>query len=351
MKWGDSKRDSDPILAVWPEYRAWDGVWHMIEFAEGEPHEPQWRDRRIPAGDHVKADVYLDEQSATLAATALNTHLAATLDSRNVEEVVKTSLRLKARKALQAKTRLATEEKLMLQEAMARHRNTLRPSEVELYLPLPSEPYRAQLYQQLTEMPYLDVVLIGRLYQATLLFRDKDNRWSKPFRAGKAGAQKAQRAKIANGFGMNATLHWGKTKARIREILLPRANQLLKLASVQRLLDEARARGERILVVGSVVFWYEEDDSIGWQVKTVAPTEDADGTSTWEEGSIVSKNHGRIVVLPFVKEDGERVSGHTRNAPGDGPAKPRHPDHFVTVPFKRLNDDLMIGLYGELPYE
>lgn len=33
--------------------------------------------------------------------------------------------------------------------------------------------------------------------------------------------------------------HWERTKARIRGILLPRANQLLQLASVQRLSERA----------------------------------------------------------------------------------------------------------------
>ena len=39
-----------------------------------------------------------------------------------------------------------------------------------------------------------------------------------------------------------------------------------------------------------------------------------------------------------------------RNAPGDGSALPRHPDHFVDIPFReQLCGDLMIGLFGELP--
>jgi hypothetical protein len=45
--------------------------------------------------------------------------------------------------------------------------------------------------------------------------------------AGERAAMTAERAKIANGFSHSATAHWGKTKAKIREILLPRANQLL----------------------------------------------------------------------------------------------------------------------------
>lgn len=71
----------------------------------------------------------------------------------------------------------------------------------------------------------------------------------------------------------------------------------------------------------------------------------------WKEGTIRSTNHGRLVILPYIKESGEQVRGHTRNGPNDGRAKPRHPDHYVDIPFAQLDGDLMIGLFGELPYE
>ena len=48
---------------------------------------------------------------------------------------------------------------------------------------------------------------------------------------------------------------------------------------------------------------------------------------------------------------GEKVQGHTKNAPHDGKALPRHPDQYVSLPFEILNGDLMIGLFGELHYE
>ena len=62
------------------------------------------------------------------------------------------------------------------------------------------------------------------------------------------------RAEIANGFGFSHEEHWGRCKAAIRKILLPRANQLLQLAGVQRMLAEALMRGEKVLVCGSYVF-------------------------------------------------------------------------------------------------
>ncbi|WP_198406649.1 hypothetical protein [Paracoccus yeei] len=57
------------------------------------------------------------------------------------------------------------------------------------------------------------------------------------------------------------------------------------------------------------------------------------------------------MVLPYIKENGEQVRGHTKNGPNDGRALPRHHDHYVEIPFSLYGGDLMIGLFGELPYE
>jgi hypothetical protein len=80
------------------------------------------------------------------------------------------------------------------------------------------------------------------------------------------------------------------------------------------------------------------------------PTSES-GNTIWYKGTILSKNHGRIVVLPYIKENGERVQGHTKNGPHHGRATPRQPDEHVELPFEVLDGYLMIGLFGELPYE
>ncbi|CHK89876.1 Uncharacterised protein [Salmonella enterica subsp. enterica serovar Typhi] len=77
----------------------------------------------------------------------------------------------------------------------------------------------------------------------------------------------------------------------------------------------------------------------------------SNGNTLWKEGTIISKNHGRIVVLPYTKENGEHVRGYTKNAPNDGNALPRHKNEYVELPFEVLEGDLMIGLLGELNYE
>ncbi|VWB22691.1 hypothetical protein [Burkholderia stagnalis] len=352
MKWGDSKRDFDTILAVWPTYNPVFDAWVMEELVDNGELPPKWRDRRVPTeAGHVRLDVYLVKEAAHGSAAVLNAQFAAELQNRCGNEMVRQSLQLKVSKSLQAKERLADEESLMLSEAKRRHQSSPRPAASELVLDEASEIYRAELAAQLNEMPYLPVVLLGEHGRRVIVYRTPDGNWTKPYYVSKRSATEALRARIACGFGLNYRMHWGKAKANIRQILLPRANQLLQLASVQRMLADALARGERVLVCNGIVFWYEDDGTVGWQVKQTADTTDSEGATLWETGTILSKNHGRLVILPYIKEDGERVQGHTRNAPNDGLAKPRHPSQYVNIPFKKLQGDLMIGLLGELPYE
>lgn len=355
LKWADLHRSSDNILVAWPYYRPLYDRWFMQELVDKGELSPVWRDRLVPGEDDaVFVDHYPDQSSAVAAANALNPILRQALTSREMSPAAKRSLELKVDKALQSKKRLQEEEALMLAEALRRHQGTERPEAASLKLVSQSESYRHELAEQLAAMPYLEVAKVGRSngrWTRVLLYKGPDGVWSKPYIAGEKAAITAERAKIANGFGLSAAAHWGETKAKIRQILLPRANRLLQLASVQRLLAEAFARGERVLVSNGIVFWYEEDNGIGWQVKETSSTRESDGATIWREGTIRSTNHGRLVVLPYIKENGEHVCGHTKNGPHDGRALPRHPDHYVDIPFSLYDGDLMIGLFGELPYE
>ncbi|MEF3129399.1 hypothetical protein [Rhizobium leguminosarum] len=327
----------------------------MQELVDKDELSPVWRERMVPGeDDSVRADPYADRKAAIEAAEALNPVLRAAISARTADSVAKRSLELKVDKALQSKRRLQEEESLMLAEALRRHTDDPRLDAEALKLAPDSERYREDLAEQLAEMPYLRVAKVGRSnnrWTHALLYLGPDGVWSKPYQAGDKAAQTAERAKIANGFGLSATSHWGKMKAKIRQILLPRANELLKLASVQRILAEALARGERVLVSNGIVFWYEPDGDIGWQVKETSSTRESEGATIWKEGTILSTNHGRLVVLPYIKETGELVRGHTKNGPNDGRALPRHRDYYVEIPFSLYDGDLMIGLFGELPYE
>jgi hypothetical protein len=355
MKWGDNIRDFDTALAVWPHYRPLFDNWLMQELVEQGDKAPIWRDRRVPTENgSVRGDVYPDRDAALSAAATLNRTLHDALAVREMDAARKLSFQLKVAKNLQSKERLRDEEELMLAEARRRHANDPRPDPSAIVLPAESAPFRQELSEQLSDMPYLKMVMVGeptRRWHRSILYLSHDNIWSKPYMAGERTAEKAMRARIANGFGYSADDHWGKTKAKIRQILLPRANQLLQLASVQRMLAEALANGQKVLVSNGIVFWYEEDGGIGWQVKQTTSTKESEGSTLWKEGTIRSINHGRLVILPYIKESGEQVRGHTRNGPNDGRAKPRYPDHYVDIPFAQLDGDLMIGLFGELPYE
>lgn len=355
LKWSELKRASDVVLAVWPHYRPRFERWMMQELIDKGEFAPIWRDRMVPGeNDRVFADHYPDRETAIAAANELNPPLQQALAARAIDPVIKRSLTLKVDKALQAKQRLQDEEALMLAEALRRHADDERPDAAALKLVPDSERYRQELAEQLAKMPYLKVAKVGRTgnsWRYVLLYLGPDGVWPKPYPAGEKAAQTAERAKIANGFNLSASSHWGKTKSRIRQILLPRANQLLQLASVQRMLAEALARGERVLVSNGIVFWYEPNGGVGWLVKETSSTRDSEGATIWREGTIVSTNHGRLVVLPYVKENGEHFRGHTKNGPNDGRALPRHPDHYVEIPFHLYDGDLMIGLFGELPYE
>lgn len=44
------------------------------------------------------------------------------------------------------------------------------------------------------------------------------------------------------------------------------------------------------------------------------------GGRPWFDGPIISRNYGSIIVPPFMKADGTKVVGHTKNPPGEGPA-------------------------------
>ena len=241
----------------------------------------------------------------------------------------------------------------MRSEAIKRHTATPRAPIEVLRLHEDAEIYRAEIIENTRAMPYLRTMMVGMLATRALIESKDGVKWGRPWRRLTArAAEVAHRAEIAEGFGFSPHHNWSTTKAEIRHILLPRANQLLKLASVRRLLDEALAQGTRVLVLGGFVFWYEAEGKVGWIVKALGSAKaSGDGDTIWEAGKIVSKNHGRIVVLPYIKENGEHVSGYTKNVAGDGPALPRHPTQYVELPFSRLEGDAMIKLLGELPYE
>ncbi|WP_437881069.1 hypothetical protein [Pseudomonas sp. LRF_L74] len=327
-----------------------ENVWHMFELQLKTDGKLGWYLRRDDEGRGGFGPItYRDYEPAVAEARATNIQLANAVDGLGLPALQRESLRLKVQKALSAEERRLSEERLMLAEAIKRHAGDTRPRLEDLtIIGYTVADVRPELQAYLQRYPYVQFALAGHwVFQ-----REGEHTW-KAYTSytGKAGLY-CGRERIARGFGFSGTDHWGKTKAAIRDELLPRANKLLHLASVKRLLADALHRGQRVLIVGGFVFWYEDGKVPQWVVKQVgAAGSAADGEALWWEGTILSKNHGRIVVLPYIKESGEKVQGHTKNAPHDGKALPRHPDDYVELPFEVLDGDLMYGLFGELNYE
>lgn len=53
----------------------------------------------------------------------------------------------------------------------------------------------------------------------------------------------------------------------------------------------------------------------------------------------LSKKYLRVVVLPYIRESGERVQRHTQNAPQDGKSLPRSRNGYFDISYKLLQGD------------
>ena len=341
-----------PDLAFWPQPWYETDKWQMYSLKLRTDGTVHWFRRYLERGipSHAYADIYENYDDAKKSAIELNKNIEFDIDKLPLSLPEKESLRLKVDNALTAKTRLINEEQSMLKEALKKHANDPRISADELILKPELEKLREPLYIALTEMPYLRCIFLPHYH--VFLYIEEGNTWQLLNCTTSKAAKIYYLERIARGFGLSGEAHWGKTKSEIRSMLLPRANQLLQESSVKRMLDEALRNGKKVLVSGNYVFWYEDKNQLGWCVKVINDNDgNSKGNTIWKEGTIISKNHGRIVVLPYTKENGEHVKGYTKNAPNDGNSLPRHKDEYVELPFEILDGDLMYSLFGELNYE
>ncbi|MGF6222025.1 hypothetical protein [Pseudomonas sp. YL-218 TE3947] len=337
-------------LALFPFRWYETGRWIIRALKFVQPGGVAWMNHYIEDNGHAKAKTFMSHEEARALTSEFNGEIAARVDALQLDEILRASLTLKAEKEITVQERLADEECMMLGEALRRNASAERPLRSDLILPPDLEGMRDKLFEQLVVAPYLQIVYFPGYKIA--LARNGEHDWSRRLNPTKKCAVYCQREVIARGFGLSGTAHWGKTKIEIRAQLLPRANTLLQVASIQKMLMEARARGQRVVVMSGFVFWYEETGTPGWTVKTTGGDSASErGETLWYEGTIISKNHGRIVILPYIKENGQKVQGHTKNSSHEKKALPRHPDEYVELPFEILRGDLMIGLFGELPYE
>jgi len=332
------------------EFDPYYNLWFVQVLVARGASPPSWRRHHPNDTPEIPARAFPIREEAEARAHELNTLFDQELANEPIAER-RISLQLRAQKARQSHQRLQQEEELMLAIARARGLSEVPVAILPARLHPDSEPHREEIEAELSQYPYIRSIGFGDRLRRQLIQRQKDGSWSKPFRASRQGLKCAYRAPIANGFGLSEFDHYGKTKAAIRQMLLPEASRILTMRGVQRLLADALSRGKRAVVWGSYVFWYEQG-GIGWQVKERSGSPDSeDDEAIWFEGKIHSVNFGRIVVLPYIKSNGERVRGHTKNAPHDGPAKPRAPGEELVLEFEQLDGDLMRGLLGEFRYE
>lgn len=331
--------------------RAFWVVNELVLYDSGEQGWRYMRERPWP-GEPWQTVKFPAQEAACAAAGRVNREIKERLAHEKSE-------RLKREKDAAKLARRIGEEDLMRAAAITRHKGALRVPTEAITGEFAAERHRDEIVSATQEMPYLRHIYCRSAWPERLYVSDDGLSWrvdwtdtKHKFGPPQAKAREVgRRAQVAEGFGFEARANWGQTKAAIRRILKPRANELLEQASVRRLLDEALANGRKCLIWGNVAFWYEET-GLTWKVLKVGQRDGAErGDIIWYEGTILSINHGRIIVLPYRKADGTEVSGHTKNSKADGPARPRHPSQYVEIPFERLDGDTMVGLHGELPYE
>lgn len=212
MKWGDSNRDHDTILAVWPSCEPLSGIWQIQELAVAKAGTPKWRDRRVAtASGGVKMDRYLNAEDALIESAMLNERYALELQLSQIEEHLRRSLQFKASKALQAKERLRSEEVLMLAEAKHRKAGIPVPKASELDITEKAEPFRERLADALADFPYLTGVRVGALHERIAMGKSYNGKWDLLANGtlSKRGALLIERSKIASGFDLNPTVSGG----------------------------------------------------------------------------------------------------------------------------------------------
>lgn len=338
------------LISAKSEFDPYYGFWFIQVLVGERGAAPSWRRHRPEDTPALGARAFLTSEEALSRVAEINSYFDGLLLAEPDLER-RFSLQLRAQKARQAQRRLQEEEELMLAIARARGLSEIPAAILPVRLHPESEVHRTEIEAALVQYPYVRSIAIGDAGRRRMVERLDDGSWSRSFRASRKGLRGAHRAPIANGFGLSEFEHYGKTKAAIRKMLLPEASRILTMSGVQSLLAEALSRGKRAVVWGSYVFWYEQG-GIGWHVKERSGNVDSDSDEAiWCEGKINSANFGRIVVLPYIKSNGERVRGHTKNAPHEGPAAPRPLGQELVIDFEQLDGDLMRSLLGDFRYE
>ncbi|MHC8378389.1 hypothetical protein ACYZT3_21010 [Pseudomonas sp. MDT1-16] len=221
MLFADIKETKYPLLAICP-FRTYgtDDRWLMKAFRLFPSGALKWTFHPVEENGYAKANFYFSYEEAVHTAEIFNASIRQRIDEIDLPDVDRESLLLKAEKEVTALLRRSGEEQLMLQEAMRRHASDTRPHLDDLKIAgSPQKEVQASLYATLKETPYVGLVNLPRFN--LVLAKTIDSKWGQ-IRSNQKTILLCFREKIAKGFGLSATDHWGRTKATIRSMLLPR---------------------------------------------------------------------------------------------------------------------------------
>ncbi len=152
-----------PTVALFP-FRWYEaGNWIIRALKALPSGEVKWMYHCIEHNGHAKAQAFATYEEGRAFASDFNDGIASKVRALELTEVQRVSLTLKATKEVTVQARLADEdededeEQMMLEEALRRHASTTRPARERLILPSGSEALRESLFEQLKQMPYLEL--------------------------------------------------------------------------------------------------------------------------------------------------------------------------------------------------
>lgn len=147
-----------PTLATFP-FRWYETNRWLIHALKLLPSgDLKWMPEYVESEGHVKSHNYATHEEARQIASSFNEEIAERIEMLGLSEPQKTSVTLKAEKEITAQERLADEELLMLTEALRRNASTPRPAAQELILHSDLKGLRDDLFRQLEEAPYLQII-------------------------------------------------------------------------------------------------------------------------------------------------------------------------------------------------
>ena len=272
-----------------------------------------------------------------------DTYLAGRITSESLADywrAVLESERLQAQKEAERRERRRREDELIrsMASAFAADRGLTSPRRADLELVGTSAPggrwpsknpkdVLDRIYEALVDQPWLRHLIVQEGEWPNLFVSDDGLRWQQDNRILPVAARYeiARVSSLADAYG--PVVDWAKPWHVIRPKLLTyikdKELDLLHRADVLAALGRAREMGKELVVFGNVAYQWIDGE---WRLREVVRRDRSgrgQGATLWLTGPIVSRNYGRIIILPFIKSDGTEVNGYTRNSPYEGEAPPR----------------------------